>query len=414
MGLAVIASTSPERRAYVLDDDPGIRKFVQHVLAAAGYSPAQFSSSLPLLAKLKSEPPELIVLDLALGQSDAVEVICHLEILRYAGKVLLISGRDESTLREIQQIGKSHGLAMLPPLCKPFRSNDLAERLRAQPEAIESAVEVAGKHAPAVDLDEALRKNWLELWYQPKIDLKSMSICGAEALLRARHPEYGVVPPAGILPPSSDPLHQPLSRFVIRQAMADWGHFADAGMPIKLALNMPVSVINAPGFVSVVRGLLPNDSRFPGLIIEVTEDEVIREPEFIREIATQLKLYNVFLSIDDFGSAYSSLSRLLDAPSVEIKIDRRFVSGCATDKLKHALCQTVIDLAHRFGAAVCGEGVENGSDLRALINLGCDTAQGFLFAKPMARQIFIDKVNKRKADQEAAHADTPAEKARAS
>jgi EAL domain-containing protein (putative c-di-GMP-specific phosphodiesterase class I) len=91
----------------------------------------------------------------------------------------------------------------------------------------------------------------------------------------------------------------------------------------------------------------------------------------------------VDLSIDDFGSGYASLSRLNDLPFAEVKIDRSFVSGCATNALKHSLCQTVVDLAHRFGATACAEGVEQIEDLRALMAMKCDTAQGYLFAKPM-------------------------------
>lgn len=384
------------RRAYVLDDEPGIRAFVTHVLAGAGFSALPFSGTLPLLAKLKLEPPEILILDLALGQSDAIEVIRHLEILKYKGKVLLISGTaDMATLNEVQEIGLRRGLAMLPALRKPFRPADLKARLEAESEVRHEAPAVAVSGAVAVDLGEALHNNWLELWYQPKIELKSLQVCGAEALARVRHPTHGVVSPAGFLPPANDPLYRPLSRFVMRQAMFDWGGFADLGMPLKLAVNMPVSVIHAGDFVSLVREMLPNDPKFPGLLVEVTEDEVIRDPDLIREVAIQLKLYNVWISIDDFGSAYSSLSRLFDLPCVELKLDRGFVSNCSADPLKKATCQTVIDLAHRFGAAVCAEGVETPQDLRTLMDMDCDIAQGFLFAKPMPPQLFTSKMLER-------------------
>ena len=383
-----------ERLAYVLDDEEGIRAFVCHVLAANGFTAHPFSSNIPLLARLAVHRPELLVLDLALGPSDAVEVIRHLEVLRYKGKVLLISGRDETTLAEIKQIGTSRGLAMLPPLRKPFRANDFIDRLSAEADIKEPPLE-SHQVGANCDLEEALRNDWLELWYQPKVDLKSLLVCGAEALLRARHPQHGIIAPAGLLPPTGDPLHQPLARFVMQQAMADWGVFENAGMPLKLAVNMPVSVIHAADFVSLVRTFLPQHSKFPGLIVEVTEDEVIRDPELIREVAAQLKLYNVGISIDDFGSAYSSLSRLLDLTSVELKLDRQFVSDCSSDQLKRALCQTIVELAHRFGALVCAEGVESPQDVRALIDMGCDMAQGFFFAKPMEPKMLIRKLLER-------------------
>jgi EAL domain-containing protein (putative c-di-GMP-specific phosphodiesterase class I)/FixJ family two-component response regulator len=380
------------RSAYVLDDDPGVRASVLFILTAIGYEALGFSTPAPMLAKLKASPPEVVILDLSLGQSDAVEVIRQLSILKYDGKVLLISGHDEVTLNGIQRIAERHGLAMLSYLHKPFRAGDLKSRLITPPHAVEATATAQQPKRVVIDLEEAMRAEWLELWYQPKIDLRSSFICGAEALLRARHPDHGIVSPAGILPPAGDPLHHPLSKFVIRRAMTDWQCFADAGLSMKLSINLPVSIISAPDFVNVMREQLPTDERFPGLIIEVTEDEVVNDPTWIHEISTQLKLYNVWISIDDFGQAHSSLSRLLELPCVELKLDREFVSGCSSDPLKYALCQTVVDLAHRVGCYVCAEGVEQPEDLRSVIKMGCDTVQGYIFARPMAPDVFIERV----------------------
>jgi EAL domain-containing protein (putative c-di-GMP-specific phosphodiesterase class I) len=109
-------------------------------------------------------------------------------------------------------------------------------------------------------------------------------------------------------------------------------------------------------------------------------------------VATQLRLYNVWISVDDFGSAYASLSRIRDLPVREIKLDRCFVTGCATDNLKRGLCQTVSDLAHCFGASACAEGVETVEDLRCLVDLGFDAGQGIVFARPMQQHHFVDFV----------------------
>jgi EAL domain-containing protein (putative c-di-GMP-specific phosphodiesterase class I)/FixJ family two-component response regulator len=382
--------------AYVLDDEPQIAALVCKVLGACGISPRQFTAPEPFLAALKDLPPELVVLDLSLGQSDAVEVIRHLEVLKYKGKVLLISGRDEETLIEIAQIGERHGLTMLAPLRKPFRSADLKQRLSAPFGDTRSAPgrtpETAAHKGILVQLADALRNNWLEVWYQPKIDLKTMTFCGAEALVRARHPSYGIILPENLLPPSGHPAYEPLTELVMGHAMADWGRFAAQGLRLRLAVNVPASVIHTPGFITMVRSLLPTEPSFPGLTIEITEDEIIRDPKGTRETAAQLKLYNVGISIDDFGSAYASLSRLNELPVIEVKIDRSFVSGCASDPLKHGLCQTVVDLAHRFGATACAEGVETPEDLRALIKMQCNTAQGFLFAAPIPAAKFASTV----------------------
>jgi EAL domain-containing protein (putative c-di-GMP-specific phosphodiesterase class I)/FixJ family two-component response regulator len=383
------------KTALVLDDEVQIGTMVCKVLSLVGIAAQHFTDPVSFLVEIKRSQPPMVVLDLALGQSDAVDVIRKLDVLKYPGMVLLISGRDEATLAEIERIGRSHGLWMAPSLRKPFRAAELKARLHAVTRPEQSHPDNArapAAEAPAapVDLGAALQQRWLEVWYQPKIDLRTLAVCGAEALIRARHPKHGVIQPVDLLPPAGDPLYRPLSVFVAQRTMADWGVLANAGYPLKLAINMPASVLNAPGFVDVVRKLLPATPAFPSLIVEVTEDEIIRDPDWIHEVAMQLRLCNVSLSIDDFGSAYASLSRLKDMPFREIKLDKTFVSNCGADKLKRALCQTVVELAHQFGATACGEGVETADDLRCLTELGFDTAQGYLFAKPMPLEPFLE------------------------
>ena len=386
------------RAVYVLDDDARVRSSVVYILADGGYQPVEFSEPAPMLEQLKLVVPEIIVLDLALGKSDAVDVMRHLVDLKFAGKILLISGRDEITLNEIQGIGERHGLSMLPSLRKPFRAVELTSRLSSRTVAVDQAPTRTPGEKITVDLLTAIDSGWLELWYQPKIDLRSFVVCGAEALLRARHPVHEILTPAALIPPAGSVLHQPLAKFVIRRTMQDWRFFAGCGMPLKLSINLPVSVINAPDFMSGLREQLPTDTQFPGLIIEVTEDEVIRDLQWIREVSTQLKLYDVGISIDDFGTAHSSLSRLLELPCVELKLDRSFVANCAFEPLKYAVCQTVVDLAHRVGSRVCAEGVEKVEDLMAVIRMGCDTAQGYIFAKAMPPGSFATDIIARRAE----------------
>jgi EAL domain-containing protein (putative c-di-GMP-specific phosphodiesterase class I) len=209
-------------------------------------------------------------------------------------------------------------------------------------------------------------------------------------LIRAKHPLYGLITPENLLPPAGDPDYLPLTQFVIERAMADWSRFARQGLPLRLSINAPVSAIHSPTFIAQIRAALPKDAKFHGFTIEVTEDEIIRDSEWAREVSNQLKLYNIDLSIDDFGSGYAALSRINDLPFSELKIDRSLVAGCGSNQLKHGLCQTVVDLAHRFGATVCAEGIETVEDLRAIMAMRCDTAQGFLFARPLPAEGFTE------------------------
>lgn len=378
----------PEPAAFVVDDEVQVRTFVSGVLHSSGYITHQFGHADDVEAALLRLTPQVIVLDLSLGESDGVEVLRSLATLRYTGQVLLISGHDAIVVDQVQKIGVRRGLNMLEPLRKPFRVDELRQRVGPP----------RGRDTPPktdATLEAALQNKWLELWYQPKIDINSMMVCGAEALIRMRHPREGILQPSDFLPSPGDPLYRPLTDYIVQQSLHDWATFAGHKMTNQIAINVPASILQRSDFVSTLRRHLPTHPRFPGLIVEITEDEAISDPDLAREIAVQLKLYNVHVSIDDFGSGYSSLSRLKELPFVEIKLDRSYVQGCAHSQQKRVMCQAVVELARRFEITAVAEGVESEDDLRVLRETGYDVAQGYLFAPPLASSNFIDLVTSR-------------------
>jgi EAL domain-containing protein (putative c-di-GMP-specific phosphodiesterase class I)/CheY-like chemotaxis protein len=374
---------------YVLDDEPEFCDLVTQMATAAGVSTRSFGDAASLEIALTEVLPDVIFLDLSLGGSDGIDVLRSLAASRFGGAILLISGREADTMGAVSNIGKQYGLTMLPFLRKPFQLEQFMQRLNL----------LALSKAPAeheVDLENALRNGYLELWYQPKVDLNSGLVCGAEALIRLRHPEHGILLPSVFLPPPGDPRHGPLANFVMRRSLADWSFFASSGLKIKLAINMPISIFETPEFVGNLRKYLPNRDDFPGLFVELTEDEVIRDADFAREVAFQLKLYNVEVSIDDFGSGYSTLERLRTLPFTELKIDREHVDGCSIRQDQYLKCQSIVSLAHRFGMIAVAEGVERSGDIQALARMTCDLAQGRLLGEPMERTKFRAWAKKRR------------------
>src|SRR5262245_30321677 len=382
------------RLVYVLDDDPAMCAMLTGQLDELGCRTREFTRAADMEMALALAAPDLIIVDLSLGDSDAIEVMRSLASLRFDGTLMLMSGRhDAATVREVHEIGKHYGFRLLPFLRKPFSIVDLQQRL----DAFDALNE---REVPGSDLEVALRHNTLELWYQPKIDLRTRLVYGAEGLIRLRHPERGVLLPAQFLPPPGDPLHRPLADFVIRRALADWGHLAHRRIAIRLAVNVPVSVFENPDFVAGVRRYLPQDGEFSGMTFELTEEEVIRDPDFAREIATQLMLYNIDVSIDDFGSGHSTFERLKQLPFRELKIDRKFVHGCSGDRKRYEVCRNIVALAHQYGMTVVAEGVEGLRDLRALTEMNCDGGQGYLFAKPLPREDFVTMLLSRIASRQ--------------
>jgi EAL domain-containing protein (putative c-di-GMP-specific phosphodiesterase class I) len=124
----------------------------------------------------------------------------------------------------------------------------------------------------------------------------------------------------------------------------------------------------------------------------VTEDQVIRDIATAHEIATQLRIYNIALAIDDFGRGYSSLARLKELPFAELKLDQSFVGDCGIDPTNAALCSMAVELAHRFGSLAVAEGIEKQSDLVAIAGAGCDIGQGFIFAHAMPKEFLLARL----------------------
>jgi EAL domain-containing protein (putative c-di-GMP-specific phosphodiesterase class I) len=240
-----------------------------------------------------------------------------------------------------------------------------------------------------IAVDEALRNNWLEIWYQPKIDLKRKCLVGAEALPRICHPQDGVLWPESFLPGLDEERFAHLAEHELLATLRNWTTFADAGFNLHLAINMPASALFKLPIAEIVAQNRPQSSNWPGLILEVAEDQIARDIVQAKKIAGDLKAGGVSIAIDNFGAGFSSFSSLRDLPFVELKLDGSFVKNCAVDATNAAICQTAIDLAHRFGSVAVAEGIESMTDLQALMVMGCDFGQGALVAPPMPTDSFI-------------------------
>ncbi len=248
---------------------------------------------------------------------------------------------------------------------------------------------------PRIAIAEALRNNWFEIWYQPKIDLKRKCLAGAEALARIHHPQFGVLQPGNFLPEVDENSIAELAQQAVLATLLDWTMFDEAGFNLHLAINVPVNVLLKLPIPQLVAEYRPKTDRWPGLILEVTEDQIVRDTALANEIATELRVSGITIALDEFGAGYSSFSSLRALPFAELKIDQSFVTGCATDAANGAICQTAIDLAHRFGSAAVAEGVESSADLQTLMVMGCDFGQGPLIAPPMPKERFLELLRQR-------------------
>jgi len=246
-----------------------------------------------------------------------------------------------------------------------------------------------------VTLGDVLRRNWFELWYQPKIDLRAKRLVGAEALVRARRPDGSLISPGAFLPGATEADMLALTERVILTALRDFEDYAEQGATLKLSVNVPATAFVKLPIVQMLREERPAAGNWPGLILEVTEDEVMHDLKMANEVADELRTMHCSLALDDFGAGYSSLARLRQMPFSELKIDRSYVTDCHLDRTNAGLCETIVELAKRFDLKTVAEGIESTHESHKLQGIGCDIGQGFLFAKPMEKDRFIGLLGRR-------------------
>ncbi len=237
----------------------------------------------------------------------------------------------------------------------------------------------------AGDLRRALDNGDLEIYFQPKVSLRDRRLVGVECLARWEHPTHGSVAPEDFVAVAehTGQLGR-LTEAVLREGLKRARQWVDAGRPLSVAVNLSPRTLHDHDFASIVDNLLQHYGVAPDrLTLEITEDVVIDGID--RHLPTLRHLYDlgVRLSVDDFGTGYSSLSYLRRLPVHEVKVDRSFVQGMATDPGDLAIVRAVVDISRHFGLAVVAEGVESELTLELLDEIGCDIGQGFLFSRPL-------------------------------
>lgn len=368
-------------RACVADGKRHIRTFLADALEELGFVTFECAEAADLKQVLETQTPDLVVLGLSAEGTEAQAILELLAAARFNGKILPVGLRDSVLATATRQLGAELGLPLLPILPTPFGADSLRDSV---------AMLLPSEAPPSlpVDVAEALKAGWLELWYQQKIDARTLMPRGAEALIRMRHPAWGVVPPASFIPDENDRTFRSLSEFVIGRAIDDWHYFIEQNGPVDLSINLPMTFLEDRQTVRDLCAQMPAHPAFGGMLIELKSAEVIGNVDLAIDIARQIRFHNIAISIDDLGPEWPALMGLESFPFVELKVDRQFVTGCADDRLKQTVCRGIIDLADSYGARTVAEGVESRTDFLAAHEMGFDLAQGFLFGKASTAKKF--------------------------
>jgi len=235
------------------------------------------------------------------------------------------------------------------------------------------------------DLRLALSRGQLELYYQPKIHAPSAQVTAAEALMRWHHPRHGMISPSVFIPMAErSGLINAMGAWVIDEACKQAREWRDQGLRMRVAINLSAHQLRQSKLPDHIRSALTKHQINPDLLTcEITESVAMEDTEATMRFFAELAAVGVHISIDDFGSGYSSLAYLRKLPATELKIDRGFVLDLEHSEGARKIAEAVVTLAQALNMKVVAEGVETDGQYQILRRLGCDQVQGFLFAKPM-------------------------------
>jgi EAL domain-containing protein (putative c-di-GMP-specific phosphodiesterase class I) len=368
-------------RACVADSKKHLRTFLSEALEDLGFVTSECAHASDLAIAVDTQQPDLVVLGVSVNGVEVGEILEVLVRKSFTGQVLVIGQPDTIMVKAVRQIGDEYGIAMLPSLPTPFSAGTLRASLAA-------LLPSEPAPSPAVDVAEALKAGWLELWYQQKINARTLVPSGAEALVRMRHPAWGVVPPAYFIRDDKDPHYRALSEFVIGRAIEDWHYLLEQQGPVDLSINLPISFLRDRDAVRQMCLEMPERPAFAGLILEINSAEVIANLDLVIDVARQVRLHNIAIAIDNVGAEWPSLMGLPSFPFVELKVDHQFVTGCADNRLKQTVCRRIVELAQDNGARAIAQGVETRADFLAAHGMGFDLVQGYLFSKPLGVKKF--------------------------
>jgi EAL domain-containing protein (putative c-di-GMP-specific phosphodiesterase class I)/FixJ family two-component response regulator len=376
-----------KQKILIIDDEIDVGEFVSAAAQTMGIDCTVTTNAKTFLDALTPDTT-LILLDLMMPDMDGIELLRLLSERKCKTGIVLMSGSGKRIMESAGQLAQVLGLSIVGHLQKPFRLTQLEEVLasHAGPEALQTAMSKPQLIIKEEELRSAIARDELVLHYQPQIDIATGSVIGVEALVRWQHPERGLIFPDNFIGRMEElGLIDQLGWIVANRGMSEVGQFTNGdGKALMLSLNASVQSLHDLKFPDVLVSLAEKHGISPANItIEVTETGLIKELANTLDILTRLRMKHVKLSIDDFGTGYAMMQQLKNIPATELKIDRSFVMEMQSNERDRIMVHKTIEMGHELGMQVIAEGVETQEQLELLRLKGCDSAQGYLFSRPL-------------------------------
>lgn len=400
-----------EDRLLILDDDDLTGQTIRNVAEFAGMSVKVTTTPTEFFDILVSWNPSHIALDLVMPEMDGVEVLAELGDRQITANIIITSGVGEQILQAAARSAAAHGLNVVGILPKPFSPKVFRELLQLAPEHQGEAMvqPIPQDTTPEITEDrlrEAINQQAVTLEYQPKVECGSGALTGFEALARWHDPELGFIPPDKFIAIAENcDLIDPLTLSIFAQAIDWFSHFKQQLLnspslaqvsDLRLSLNISVRSLPNLGLFNELEKLCLDANLSPdSIMLELTETSAMVDPVASLDILTRLRMKGFHLSIDDFGTGFSSMLQLVRMPFSEVKVDKSFVMTARDSRESRLVVTAVTELAHSLGMKVTAEGIENHATLQFLQQQGCDIAQGYYIARPMPAHAITQWLEKR-------------------
>jgi len=390
-----------EHKLLILDDDELTGETIRNVAEYAGMSVQVTTTAKDFFVSLQAWQPSHIALDLIMPDMDGVEVLGALGEQQITAKIIITSGVGHQVLQAAARSAAAHGLNIVGILPKPFNPKAFRELIDLPPPNLMDLLDgqqlQARSNEPAItsdDVSQAIKNREITLAYQPKVSCTSGALMGFEVLARWHHAEYGfIAPDVFIAIAEQKNLIDDLTLLIFEQALPWFNQFClqQRQNPVtaqtsQLLCSINISALSLPNinlFNQIEELCHLHNVKLHSIMLELTETGAMDDPVASLDILTRLRMKGFQLSIDDFGTGFSSMLQLVRMPFSEVKVDKSFVMTAQQSRESRLVIQAIIELAHSLDMKVIAEGIEDYATLQYLQQQGCDKAQGYFIGRPL-------------------------------
>jgi len=379
-------------RFLVVEDHQFQRWLADSILREAGatqiYAAADGRAALDILSML-DPPVDIVVSDLDMPGMDGMELVRHIAAQRHRAGLVIVTSMDPMVASAVETMARELGVTFLGTIQKPFTAKKLTARLAAHKPERDPAADLT---FTADEIAQGLKAGQFEALFQPKVQMRTEKLVGVETLGRWRHPRYGFVNPRHFIEVAEAAgLVDPLTTAMARNAAQAWHAMHRAGFEMTVSVNLSVASLTDVTFAErIVQVVREEELDSAHMVLEVTESLATSHLAATLENLSRLRIKGFGLSLDDYGTGYSSMQRLSRVPFTEIKIDGSFVKGAPGDASAHAMVESSLELGRKLRLDVVAEGVETHIEWELLLELGCPVAQGYYIGRPMTSSELLE------------------------